>query len=169
MKKNYDTLVKINHNPNWPHIPDYLYKILIIGCSGSGKTNVLLNLIKHKQPEIDKIYWYVKDPSQSKYQLLINGIEKVWIENLINQKAFIDYSHTIDDAYQNLEDYNPTQKNRVLIVFDDMIAWYAMILMIWWYDMESNNKLCLIVTELILRKENSIFHLFLFYNLIQNA
>ena len=55
MMKNYDQSVKINHNPNWPDIPDYPYRILIIGGSGSGKTNVLLNLIKHQRPVIDKI------------------------------------------------------------------------------------------------------------------
>ena len=44
----------IKHNPNWPYIPDYPYKILIIGGSGSGKTNALLNLIQN-QSYIDKI------------------------------------------------------------------------------------------------------------------
>ena len=48
MMKNYDQSVEINHNPNWPYIPDHLYTILIIGSSGSRKTNVLLNLIKHQ-------------------------------------------------------------------------------------------------------------------------
>ena len=33
------------HNEKWPYIPDYAYRILIIGGSGSGKTNALLNLI----------------------------------------------------------------------------------------------------------------------------
>ena len=45
--KNYDELVKINNDPNWAYIPDYPYKILINGGSGPGKTNLLLNLIKH--------------------------------------------------------------------------------------------------------------------------
>ena len=58
--KNYDQSVKINHNLNWPYIPDHPYRILIIGGSGSGKTNVLLNLMKHQQPDIDKNYFYVK-------------------------------------------------------------------------------------------------------------
>ena len=44
--KNYDQLIKINDNPNWPYIPHHPYRILIIGGSGLGKTNVLLNLIK---------------------------------------------------------------------------------------------------------------------------
>ena len=42
MMRNYDQLVEINHNPNWPYIPDYRYRILTIGSSGSGKTNVSL-------------------------------------------------------------------------------------------------------------------------------
>ena len=45
---------KTKHNKNWPYIPDHRYRILIIGGSGSGKTNVLLNLIEN-QPNIDKI------------------------------------------------------------------------------------------------------------------
>ena len=59
--KNYDQTVEINHNPNWLYVIDHPYRILIIDGSGSGKTNVLLNLIKHQQPDIDKIYLYVKD------------------------------------------------------------------------------------------------------------
>ena len=64
--KNYDESVEINHNPDWPNIPDHLYRILIIGGSGSAKTNVLLDLIKHQWPDIDKIYLNVKDPVESK-------------------------------------------------------------------------------------------------------
>ena len=84
--------------------PDYPYRILIICGSESGKTNVLWNLIKHQWSGIDKIYLYVKDPFESKYELLIKGREKVGIENWKNRKAFINYSQIIDDVYQNLED-----------------------------------------------------------------
>ena len=62
---------KINHTLNWPYIPDNPYRILIIGGSGSRKTNTLLNLINN-QPDIDKIYLYGKDPYEDKYQFLIN-------------------------------------------------------------------------------------------------
>ena len=72
MIKNYNQSVEINHNGNWPYIPDHLYRILIIGDSGSGKTNVLLNLIRNQRPDFDEICFYVKDAFQSKYQLLIN-------------------------------------------------------------------------------------------------
>ena len=64
--KNYDESVEINRNPDWPNIPDHLYRILIIGGSGSAKTNVLLDLIKHQWPDSDKIYLNVKDPVESK-------------------------------------------------------------------------------------------------------
>ena len=62
MMQNYDQPVEINHNLNWPYIPDHPYRILIIGGSESGKTNVLLKLIKHQRPDIDNIYLYIKDP-----------------------------------------------------------------------------------------------------------
>ena len=78
MMKNYDKSVEINHNPNWPYIPNHPYRFLITGGSGSGTTNVLLNLIKDQRPDIDKIYLYVKDPFESKYQLLITGKETIY-------------------------------------------------------------------------------------------
>ena len=80
--------------------------------------------------------------------MLINEREKVGTEKLINPKAFIDHSQTINDVYENLEGYNPTEKKRVLILFDDMIA-----------DMESNKTLSPIVTELFLRGRKLSFSL----------
>ena len=62
----YSNENKTKHNLNWPYIPDWPYKILIIGGSGSGKANVLLNLIKN-QPDIDKTYLYAKGPYEAKY------------------------------------------------------------------------------------------------------
>ena len=62
---------KIKHNNNWPYIPDHTYRILIVGGSGFGITNLLLNLIEN-QSDVDKIYLYAKDPNESKYQYLIN-------------------------------------------------------------------------------------------------
>ena len=71
MKYCYES-VKINNNPNWPYIPDYPYRVLIIGGSGSGKTNVLLNLIKHQQPDVNRIYLYIIDPLKDPIKLKVS-------------------------------------------------------------------------------------------------
>ena len=92
---NFDDYVnehKTEHNKNWPYTPDHPYRILIIGGSGSGKTNVLLNLVDN-QP--NKIYLYAKDPYEAKYQYLINIREKVGLERFNDPKAFIEYSNDI--------------------------------------------------------------------------
>ena len=60
-----------------------MYRILIIGGSGSGKTNALLNLIEN-QPDIDKIYLYVKDLCEAKYPYLINIRESVGFTLLLS-------------------------------------------------------------------------------------
>ena len=130
---------RIKHNPNWPHIPDHPYRILTIGGSGTGKTNALLNLM-HNQPDIDKIYLYAKDPYEDKYQYLINKKESVGISHLNDPKAFIEYSNDMHDVYKNIDNYNPDKENKILIIFDDMIA-----------DMISNKKLNSLVIELIIR------------------
>ena len=57
---NLDSITNKNnkkHNEEWPYIPGHSFRILIIGGSGSGKTNTLLNLI-NEQHDIDKIYLY---------------------------------------------------------------------------------------------------------------
>ena len=79
-------------------------------------------MIKHQEPDTDKVYLYAKDPFESNYQLLINGIVKIGIRNLENPKALIDCSQMIDDVYEDLEDYIPIKKSRALMVFDDVIA-----------------------------------------------
>ena len=72
--RDYDEVAKIKHIPNWPDILDHPYRVLIIGGSVEGKTNVLLNL-KGEGLDIDKIHLYVNDSLNSKYKLLINGRE----------------------------------------------------------------------------------------------
>ena len=88
--RDYDESVEINYNLNWPYIPKNPYNILIIGGSGSGKTNVLLNIINHQLPHIDKTHLHVQDSYESKYQLLTNAREKV-VENQKRSNSFFDY------------------------------------------------------------------------------
>ena len=113
--------------------------MLIIGLSGSGKTNVLLYLINNLHP-IDKIYLYAKDIHEPKYQYLINKSEQAGIKNLDDPKAFIEYSDDMDDVLSDINKYNKNRDKKVLIVFDDMIA-----------DIEYNKKLKKIIKELFYR------------------
>ena len=130
---------KTQHNLKWSYIPDHPYRILITGGAGSGKTNALLNLI-NKQPDIDKIYLYAKDPYEAKCQYLINKRESTELKHFNDPKAFIEYSNDMQDVYKNIDEYNVDKENKILIVFDDMIA-----------DMINNKKLNSVVTELFIR------------------
>ena len=118
---NYTNEYKTKHNKNWPYISDHPYRILIIGGSGSGKINLLLDLMEN-QPDIDKIYLYAKDPYESNYHYLINKREGAGINHFEDPKAFVDYSNDMHDVYKKNYDYNPHKENKILLVFDDMIA-----------------------------------------------
>ena len=122
-----------------PFIPDHAYRILIICGSGSRKTNALLNLIK-EQDDIDKIYLYAKDLSEPKYEFLIKKREDVGIKFINEPNAFTECSNTMDDIYENIDDYNPNRKRKILIVFDDMIA-----------NIMTNKKFQAIIKELFIR------------------
>ena len=65
--------------------------------------------------------------------------KKQELNQLKNPKAFINFSQTFDDTYENLEDHNPTMKRKVLIVLGDMIA-----------NMNTHKKLNSIVNELFM-------------------
>ena len=109
------------HNKKWSFIPDYLYRILIIGSSGSRKLKVLLNLIK-EQDDMDKVYLHAKDLSEPKYDFLIKSRKDVGIKYCNDPNAFIECSNSMDDVYEKIDEYNPSKKRKILIVFDDMIA-----------------------------------------------
>ena len=99
---NFDNYVnenKTKHDKNWPYIPDHPCRILIIGGSGSGKTNVLFYLIEN-QPDTDKIYLYAKNPYEAKYQYLINKREVVGLDHFNDPKTYIEYSNDMRDVLQ---------------------------------------------------------------------
>ena len=105
---------------------------MIIGGSESGKTNVLLNLMK-EQGDIDKIYLYAKNLSKPKYGFLIKRRENAGIKHLNDLNAFIELSNSMDDVYKDIDDYNPS-------MFDDMVA-----------DIMTNKKCQAIIKELFIR------------------
>ena len=139
---NLDSITNENnkkHNEKWPYILDHPHRILIIGGSGSEKTNTLLNSI-NEQHDIDKIYLYARDLNKPKYKILIKKRENAEIKYLNNSNAFIECSNTTDHVYQNINDYNSSRKRKILIVFDDMIV-----------DIMTNKKIQAIMKELFIR------------------
>ena len=123
---NFNDAMKENikeHNPNWPEIPDYPYRILIVEGSGSGKTNSLFNVIS-QQADIDKIYLYAKDPYEAKHQFLTNERESTGSKHLNYYQAFIENTNNVDKIYKNIE-YNRYKKRKILNVFDDTIRQLA--------------------------------------------
>ena len=147
---NLDSIINENnkkHNEKWPYIPDHPCRILIIGGSGSGKTNALINLI-NEQKDIDKIYLYTGELSEPKYEYLIKKRQDVGIKHVNNLNAFIECSNTMDDVYENIDDYDRSRKRKILIVFDGMIV-----------DIVTNKKFQAIIKELFItcRKLNISF------------
>ena len=127
------------NNEKWPCIPDHSYRILITGDSGSGKTNTLLNLIK-EQDDTDKIYLYVKDLSEPKYEFLLKKCKNIGTNHFNGPNAFIECSNMMGDVSENIDDYNPNRKRKILIIFDDIIA-----------DTMSNKKFQAIIKELFIK------------------
>ena len=139
---NLDSITNENnkeHNEKCPYTLDHPYRIIIIGGSGSGKTNALINLI-NEQNDIDKIYLYARDLSKPKYEYLIKKREDAGIKHYNNPNTFIECSNTMDDVYENINDYNPIRKRIKLIVSDDMIA-----------DIMINRRFQTIIRELFIR------------------
>ena len=118
---------------------DWPFRMLIIGASGSCKTNTLLHLINNFHP-IDKTYLYAKDTDKRKYQYLINKREQAGIKNLNDPHAFIEYSSDMNDVLDDINNYNKNRDKKVLIIFDDLIA-----------DIMRSEKLKAIVKELFIR------------------
>ena len=107
---------------------------MIIGGSVSGKTNALLILI-YEQDDIDKIYLYAKT-------LIIFDRKawKCWNKYFNDPNVIVECSNTMDDIYENNDDYNPNRQRKKLIGFDDMIA-----------DIMSNKIFQAILKELLIR------------------
>ena len=112
------------HNEKWPCIPDHSYKIMINGCSRSGKTNTLLNLIKDqdKHDVIDKSYLYAKDFSEPKYEYLIKKHENVGTKHYNDPTSFFSVQILWMLFTRILIITTQKEIKKVLLVFDEMIA-----------------------------------------------
>ena len=99
---------------------------------------------------------YAKDFSEPNYEFLIKKCEDIGIKQLNDPKAFIECSNTMDDVYENIDDYNPTSERKILIVFDDMIAGI----------MTNKTFQSIILKNYLLDVENGIFHFYLSPSLI---
>ena len=111
---NLDSITNENnkeHNEKWPYIPDYPYRILIIGGSGAGKTNTLINLI-NEQDDINKIYLYAKDLNKPKYEFLLKKRKNAGIKHLNDLNAFIECSNTMMTFVRILMIKNQTEKKK---------------------------------------------------------
>ena len=121
---------------------NWRFRILIIGPSVSGKTNLLLNIIQklNDTDPIDKIYLYAKDLSEPKYEYLINKREQAGNKYFNDPTAFIKHSNDMNDVFTNIDDYSKQRKRKILIIFDDMMA-----------DIMNNKNVKAIVKELFIR------------------
>ena len=114
---NLDNIANENNKKTdgkWPYIPNHPYRILITGGSGSGKTNILLNLIKEQDYHdvVDKIYLYAKDLSEPKHESLIKKREDAGTKNVNNLNAFIVCSNSMDDVYEDIDNFNPKRDKK---------------------------------------------------------
>ena len=113
--------------------------MLIIRGFESGKVNALSNLISHQQ-DIDRTYFFSEDLCEPKHQLSIKKLKNPRIKYCNYPKDFIEYSNTMDDVYNNINNYSPKRNRKTLIVFDGMTA-----------SMSNNKKIQSIVEELLTR------------------
>ena len=86
------------------------------------------------------MYLYATDLREPKYEYLIKKRKDAGIKHLNNPNGFIECSNTMNDVYENINDYNPIRKRKKIIVFDDMIA-----------DIITNKKIKTIIKELFIR------------------
>ena len=91
---------------------------------------------------------YAKDLNEPKYEFLIKNGEDAGIKYFNDPNAFIECSNTMDDDYENIDEYKPNRKTKMLIAFDDMIA-----------DIMTNKKYQVITKELFVRYRKLNFSL----------
>lgn len=116
-KDNKDLALKFVQNP--PHLPQHPFRMIMNGNSGSGKTNVLLNLLFNGDYCLNfhKIYLYAKDLTEDKYEWMIKKIEDM--RESVNDGDIFEYGSKIEDVVK-CDDLDRDKMN--LLIFDDMVT-----------------------------------------------
>ena len=63
------------------------------------------------------MHLYAKNPYEAKYRFLIHKRESIGLKHFNDSKAFMEYSNDVEDIYKNINEYNPSKKHKILIVF----------------------------------------------------
>ena len=128
-----------NNNTNNIYSYTHPFRILIISPSGSGKTNLLRDIINERE-DIDKIYLFARNLNEHKYELLINTRKKGGINHYNDENEFIESFDSMDYVFFNIDDFNIGRKRKVVIIFDDMIP-----------DIVTNKNYQQVIKELFMR------------------
>jgi ABC-type dipeptide/oligopeptide/nickel transport system ATPase component len=109
-RKDIKKFIKKVHNPNYElHHIEIPFRACIIGSSGSGKTNSLINLIKLFCNTFQNIYIITKNKDEPLYNYLENKMKK--FENF-----------SIKEGFENLPKLDDLNKDeQTLIVIDDLV------------------------------------------------
>ena len=147
-----------NNNTNNIYSYTHPFRILIISPSGSGKTNLLRDIINERE-DIDKIYLFARDLNEHKYELLINTRKKVGINHCNDENEFIESFDSMDYVFFNIDDFNIGRKRKVVIIFDDMIP-----------DIVTNKNYQQVIKELFMRSRKINIYLIIlsFFSIPKN-
>ena len=143
-----------NNNTNNIYSYTHPFRILIISPSGSGKTNLLRDIINERE-DIDKIYLFARDLNE----LLINTRKKAGINHYNDENEFIESFDSMDYVFFNIDDFNIGRKRKVVIIFDDMIP-----------DIVTNKNYQQVIKELFMRSRKINIYLIIlsFFSIPKN-
>lgn len=125
---NIDNLIKEANNQekklvceNHPLYPQGFFRWLVIGSSGSGKTNLILDAIIQSKIDFDHLYLFVRDPHQDKYQFLIRWFTELETQYQEENNEAVSMVTVISDPndFIDVDDFDSSMKN--LVLFDDLV------------------------------------------------
>lgn len=116
---------KSYHNPSFKkHLMKVPFRALIVGSSGSGKTQLVFELIKRMQGTFNKIILCVKNKSEPLYEWLADSLDKDQLEIYegADQVPNVDdYDTTPKETPYGKVEKNPNGPEQILAIFDDLV------------------------------------------------